>query len=41
MHTYTPDELRTHLAAAGFTQSTITVHPSEQYHWLCVTATKS
>lgn len=37
MHTYTPDELRNHLAAAGF--SDITAHCSEQ-HWLCVTARK-
>ena len=38
MHTYTPDELRTHLAAAGFRD--ITVRCDKQRHWLCVTATK-
>lgn len=38
MHTYTPDELRTHLTAAGFTD--ITIHRNEQHHWLCVTAKK-
>jgi len=38
MHTYTPDELRTHLTAAGFHD--ITVRRDEQRHWLCVTAEK-
>lgn len=38
MHTYTPDELRTHLTAAGFHD--ITVRRDEQHHWLCVTAEK-
>lgn len=38
MHTYTPDELRTHLTAAGFRD--ITVHTNDQRHWLCVTAAK-
>lgn len=38
MHTYTPDELRTHLTAAGFRD--IAVHTGEQHHWLAVTATK-
>ena len=38
MHTYTPDELRTHLTAAGFRD--ITVHTDPQHHWLCVTAVK-
>lgn len=38
MHTYTPDELRTHLAAAGFRD--IAVRRDEQRHWLCVTAVK-
>lgn len=38
MHTYTPDELRLHLTAAGFTD--IAVHGEEQHHWLCVIATK-
>lgn len=38
MHTYTPDELRTHLTAAGFRD--ITVHTNNQRHWLCVTAAK-
>ena len=38
MHTYTPDELRTHLVAAGFRD--ITVHTNDQHHWLCVTAKK-
>ncbi len=38
MHTYTPDELQTHLAAAGFRD--ITVHRNESKHWLCVTAVK-
>jgi len=38
MHTYTPDELRTHLAAGGFRD--IIVHTNDQHHWLCVTAAK-
>ena len=38
MHTYTPDELRTHLTAAGFCD--IAVHTNDQHHWLCVTAKK-
>ncbi|MGX8712098.1 MAG: class I SAM-dependent methyltransferase [bacterium] len=38
MHTYTPDELRTHLSAAGFRD--IAVRRKEQRHWLCVTAEK-
>ena len=38
MHTYTPNELRTHLTAAGFRD--ITVHIDEQHHWLAVMATK-
>ena len=38
MHTYTPDELQNHLAAAGFRD--ITVHRNESRHWLCVTAVK-
>ena len=36
MHTYTPDELRTHLTAAGFHD--IAIRRDEQRHWLCVTA---
>ena len=38
MHTYTPDELKTLLSAAGF--SDIAVHRNEYKHWLCVTAVK-
>ncbi len=38
MHTYTPDEMQTHLTAAGFRD--ITVHSNESKHWLCVTAVK-
>lgn len=38
MHTYTPDELRTHLGAAGF--SDIAVHLDDRRHWLCVIVTK-
>lgn len=38
MHTYTPDELRTHLTAVGFHD--IAVHRDEQHHWLCVSAKK-
>lgn len=36
MRTYTPDELRTHLTAAGF--HNITVLRDEQHHWLRVMA---
>ena len=38
MHTYTPDELRTHLTNAGFRD--IAVHGDRQHHWLTVIATK-
>lgn len=38
MHTYTPDELRTHLTAAGF--HNIAVLRDEQRHWLCVMVEK-
>ena len=38
MHTYTPDELRTHLDAAGFKE--IAVNTDEQHHWLCAIAEK-
>ena len=38
MHTYTPDELRTHLTAAGFRD--IAFHTNDQHHWLCATAAK-
>ena len=38
MHTYTPDELRAHLIAAGFHD--IAIHLDEQHHWLCVMAKK-
>ncbi|MCR4863667.1 MAG: class I SAM-dependent methyltransferase [Bacteroidales bacterium] len=38
MHTYTPDELKNHLTAAGFKD--IVVHRNESKHWLCVTAVK-
>jgi ubiquinone/menaquinone biosynthesis C-methylase UbiE len=38
MHTYTPDELQKHLAAAGFHD--ITVHLDDQHHWLGVTAVR-
>ncbi len=38
MHTYTPDELRTHLANAGFRD--IAVHDDGQHHWLAVIAAK-
>ena len=38
MHTHTPDELRTHLLAAGF--SDITVHDDDKRHWLAVIAVK-
>ena len=38
MHTYTPDELETHLTAAGFRD--VAVYRDESRHWLCVTAVK-
>ena len=38
MHTYTPDELRKHLTAAGFKE--IAVRRDEAKHWLMVTANK-
>ena len=38
MHTYTPEELRTHLSAAGFRD--IGVHLDDRHHWLCVAAVK-
>ena len=38
MHTYTPDELKTHLTAAGFRN--VTIHRDEDRHWLAVTAMK-
>ncbi len=38
MHTYTPDELKANLSAAGFKD--IVVHLNESKHWLCVTAIK-
>jgi len=38
MHTYTPEELRSHLTAAGFKD--IVVHRDEGKHWLAVTAVK-
>ena len=38
MHTYTPDELKTHLSAAGFKD--ITVKRDETKHWLAVVALK-
>lgn len=38
MHTYTPDELKTHLAAAGFKD--ISVKREESRHWLAVIATR-
>lgn len=38
MHTYTPDELKTHLTAAGFRN--VTIHRDEARHWLAVTAMK-
>ena len=38
MHTYTPDELKRHLAAAGFKD--IAVRRDENKHWLMVTANK-
>ena len=38
MHTYTPDELKTHLSAAGFKD--IAVKRDETKHWLAVIALK-
>ena len=38
MHTYTPDELKTHLTAAGFRN--VTIHRDETRHWLAATALK-
>ncbi len=38
MHTYTPDELKKHLATAGFRE--ITVKRDETKHWLALTAVK-
>ena len=38
MHTYTPDELKAILFAAGFRD--IVVHLNESKHWLCAIATK-
>ena len=38
MHTYTPDELKAILSAAGFRD--IVVHLNESKHWLCAIATK-
>ena len=38
MHTYTPDELKSHLTAAGFLN--VTIHRDEDRHWLSVTALK-
>ncbi|MBQ7708731.1 MAG: class I SAM-dependent methyltransferase, partial [Bacteroidales bacterium] len=38
MHTYTPDELKSHLTAAGFLN--VTIHRDEDRHWLAVTALK-
>ena len=38
MHTYTPDELNTHLSAAGFKD--ITIQRDESKHWLCAIASK-
>ena len=38
MHTYTPDELKDHLTAAGFRD--IAVHLNESKHWLCAIAIK-
>ena len=39
MHTYTPQQLETHLHAAGF--SNIVIHRKESKHWLAVTAEKN
>ncbi len=38
MHTYTPDELKANLSAAGFRD--IVVHLNESKHWLCAIAIK-
>ena len=38
MHTYTPDELKTHLTIAGFKQ--VEIHRDKKSHWLAVTAVK-
>ena len=38
MHTYTPDELKTHLTAAGFRN--VTIHRDESRHWLAATSLK-
>lgn len=38
MHTYTPDEVKASLTAAGF--KSITIHRNEPKHWLAVTAVK-
>lgn len=38
MHTYTPDELKAKLSAAGFRD--IVVHLNESKHWLCAITTK-
>ena len=38
MHTYTPDEVKTYLSAAGF--QSITIHRNKPKHWLAVTAVK-
>lgn len=38
MHTYTPDEIKVHLTAAGFHD--IIIRPGENRHWLMVTAIK-
>lgn len=38
MHTYTPDEVKGHLEAAGFKD--IRIHRNEPKHWLAVTAIK-
>ncbi len=38
MHTYTPDELKANLSAAGFRD--IIVHLNESKHWLCAMAIK-
>ena len=38
MHTYTPDEIKSNLTAAGF--KSITIRRNESKHWLMVTATE-
>ena len=38
MHTFTPDELKANLSAAGFRD--IVVHLNESKHWLCAIAIK-